>query len=292
MSRRCTCSRLLAALRDDPRLATLPLATRMLFLLLAEAAGRAPEPGLLPFRDPRRVSLLVSCTETEAETGLETLETEGLIRRDGAGIAVPLVQDGATRSDVARRNGSNGGRPRKGETREQYLARRQAEMILPIAGGAAGKPSETQAAKPADPVLVVVEKREPIPSTTTHSGNARAPEWVSLGTEVAEIAGLDGARGGFDFRPVQAWLNEGIAPDTIRAAVRHCAEWQGYDPRAITSLRYFDKAVRRQDARAPSPPAPAAPMTPAERESEAAACARIAARVDAHLASLSRLHAA
>lgn len=289
MSRRCACSRLLAALRDDPRLVTLPLAVRMLFLLLAEAAGRAPEPGVLPFADPRRVALLVSCAPTEAESGMETLETEGLIRREGAGLAVPLVQEAATRSEVARRNGSSGGRPRKGETREQYLARRQGEMILPIAGGAAGKPGETEDAKPADSPPVVVGKRDlPSPSTTPPA-DARVPEWVSLGAEVAEIAGLDGARGGYDFRPVQAWLNEGIAPAAILAAVRGVVAGRSYEARKVRTLLYFGDAVRREADRAGPPPP--APLTQAERESEAAAMARIQARIQAQLDACGRMQA-
>lgn len=284
MARRCLCSRLMDAIRSDPRLATLPLSIRMLFLLLGEAAARAPVPGVVPFAEPRRVSLLVSCTETEAETGLETLETEGLIRREGGGIAVPLVQEAADRASVARRNGSNGGRPRKGETREAYLARRQAAMPLPLPGGAAEKPTETEPAKPPASAVLVVEKNNTSLSTPT-PGDARAPEWVSLGIEVAELAGLDGARGGFDFRPVQAWLAEGVAPETIRAAVRGVAAWSGYDARAVSSLGYFAKAVRREHAKG----APPAPRSRAEREEEAAVVARVQAGIEAHLASLSRM---
>ena len=133
MARRCLCARLLAALHEDPRLRTLPLAARMLFLLVAEAAARSPVPGVLPFGGTARVSLLVSAGETETQTHLETLCEEGLLVRGAADtLAVPLLVEAASRAEVARRNGARGGRPLKGETPEAYQRRKQGEMILQI----------------------------------------------------------------------------------------------------------------------------------------------------------------
>ena len=42
-------------------------------MVVAEAAARSPEVGVLPFGDARRVALLVSAPETEVETQIETL---------------------------------------------------------------------------------------------------------------------------------------------------------------------------------------------------------------------------
>jgi hypothetical protein len=232
MARRCTCARLIAAVEGDPRLRTLPLAVRMLFLLVAEAAARSPVAGLLPFGETRRVSLLVSAPETDVETGLETLIAEGLLRRQDGGLGVPILLDVPPRAEVARRNGAAGGRPRKGETAEAARERRQGALLLPLAG----KPSETQAGNLA-------------PTTTDSSqsvsgGDARAPDWVSVGMQVAEIAGLDPARGGYDFRPVQAWLSQDYASrDDILAAVRRVASRPGYNAAKVRSLKYFDAAV-------------------------------------------------
>lgn len=283
MARRCLCARLLAALRDDPRLATLSLSARMLFLLVAEAAARAPEHGILPFADPRRVALLVSCPATEAETGLETLLAEGLIRVEGGGLAVPLLLEAATRSEIARRNGSNGGRPRKGETREQYLARRQGEMLLPIAAPPAEKPTGTEAAEPArEPPTGTGESESP-----PGGGDDRAreiPAWVSLGIELAELAGMDGARGGFDYRPVQAWLSAGHPPAVIRDAVVRAVGRPSYRPGRAYSLKFFDAAVAQAaaEAKARQAAAPRA-LTSEERRAEAEAFEAIERRVEAVL---------
>jgi hypothetical protein len=280
MARRCLCARLLAAVETDPRLRTLPLAARMLFLLVAEAAARSPVPGLLPFRETARVSLLVSASETETETQLETLRREGLIRDEGQGIGVPLLLDVPARADAARRNGAAGGRPRKGESAEAARERRQREMLLPLpaapgaaAPGAAGKPTETQAGKPAPIIISTI-------STATASeegeGSAReAPAWVSLGAELAALAGLDPARGGYDFRPVQGWLAAGHAPDAIRAAVQRVAAQPGYAASRVWTLKFFDQAVQRERF---IPAAPAA-MSAAERAAEAAALDAIERRV-------------
>jgi hypothetical protein len=249
MARRCLCSRLLQLLRDDPRLVTLPLGARMLFLLLAEASARAEAPGVLPFADPRRVALLVSATEVETGTHLETLEAERLIRREGATLVVPAVAEVASRAEVARRNGAAGGRPRKGETREAYLARRQGALPLPIAGGVAPKPEETQAAKP-----------PAVPSTTTYHPSSvgqvvspppardATPEWVSLGQDVLDAAGIDPARWMGGFLEVKGWLDAGHAPEAILAAVQRVAARPSYRAERVRSLRFFADAVAERSA--------------------------------------------
>lgn len=258
MARRCLCSRLLAALRDDPRLATLPLADRMFFLLVADAAARAPEPGLLPFGDPRRVALLVSCTETEAGTHIEFLIGEGLIRVERGGLGVPLLLEAAARVVAARANGQRGGRPRKGESAEEAHRRRQGHLALPIeGGGAAPKPTETETPKPI--IVSTSTSGESDSQGEEAERSARAPvaAWVSLGADLAGIAGMDGARGGYDYRPVQGWLDAGIAQATIRAAVADAVRRPGYRAGRVFSLRYFDSAVREAHERAPLPPSPA-----------------------------------
>lgn len=269
MARRCLCSRLLDALRDDPRLATLPLAAQMFWLKLAQAVAElAEQPGRLPFSETRRVALLVRCTETEAETHLETLRTEGLIRDDGGGLVVPIVQAATDRAAVARRNGAAGGRPRKGETPEAALARRQGNLALPIAGW---KPTETQDAKPP----LARDCTLPDSSEVKCSGREGAgreapgtPAWVSLGVELAALAGLDGVRGGFDYRPVQAWLNAGHDAALIRGAVQRVVEAPGYGTKRVFTLKYFDGAVHdAAEAAKHAPPLPPV-LTPEDRARE------------------------
>ena len=279
MARRCICSRLVAAVEGDPRLRTLPLAARMLFLLVAEAAARSPVPGLLPFREPRRVSLLVSAPETETETQLETLRREGLIRDEGEGIGVPLLLDAPPKAEVARRNGAAGGRPRKGETAEAARERRQREMLLPMPAAPAAKPSETQAAKPVS-VTTTTSQVSSQSEAQEGKGSAReAPEWAVLGAEVAELARLDGARGGFDYRPVQAWLAEGVTPDQVRAAVLRAASRPTYSADRVRSLGYFAKAVADERGR----PAPSPAIVVRDTAEDAARVAAAQRRIEAAL---------
>jgi hypothetical protein len=239
---------------------------------------------VLPFREPARVSLLVSASETETETQLETLRREGLIRDEGAGIGVPLLLDAPPRAEVARRNGAVGGRPRKGESKEAYRERRQREMLLPLpAAAVAAKPSETQPAKPVPTTTTTVS----VSSGSSEEGGRSAretPAWVSLGAEVAELAGMDGARGGFDYRPVQAWLAEGATPDQVRAAVQRVVARPGYSARRVHSLRFFDAAVAEQRTR----PSPAAPIViPRDTADEVARMAALQARIEAAIAGRS-----
>lgn len=270
----------MAAVEGDPRLRTLPLAARMLFLLVAEAAARSPVPGLLPFREPRRVSLLVSASETETETQLETLRREGLIRDEGEGIGVPLLLDAPPRAEAARRNGAAGGRPRKGETADAARERRQREMLLPLPAAAAAKPSETQAAKPVSLTTTTTSQVSRSSEAQEGKGSAReAPEWAVLGAEVAELARLDGARGGFDYRPVQAWLAEGATPDQVRAAVLRAASRPTYSADRVRSLGYFAKAVADERGR----PAPSPAIVVRDTAEDAARVAAAQRRIEAAL---------
>jgi hypothetical protein len=269
MSRRCLCSKLIEAVRGDPRLVTLPLAARMAFILLAEAAARAPEPGAIPFTSAARVSLLVSCAETEAETLLETLETEALIRIEAGAIRVPIVAEAAARTAAARENGRNGGRPRKGESREAYLARRQAHLPLPIAGGAAAETQETEGVKAHARATTTTLPVESGCRGDVSPDPARDPyPHVALGVELEALASLDGARGGFDYRPVQAWLNAGIAAETIRDAIEARCGQPGYEPRNIRTFKYFDQVVIAAHKRLSYAPAAPKPMTAEEREAD------------------------
>lgn len=257
MSRRCTCSRLLAALHADPRLRTLPLAARALWLLLAEAMLQGEAPGVLPFGSLARVSLLVSAPETDIETHLETLLAEGLLTRtpDG-GLACPLLVQAAARTAAARANGAAGGRPRKGETPEQARARRaQGALLLPVPGRAA----ETQETKP--------ETRAAETPTTTESSISESSSppplpvraWAAVGSQVAMRAGLDPVRQRFDYAPVREWMEAGASAELILAAVEECVARPSYVAGRVHSLRYFDRAVRERLQAASGQTSPAAP---------------------------------
>lgn len=235
MSRRCICSRLLGHIKDDPRLRTLPMAARMLWVLLAEAMARPGFDGALPFADPRRVSLLVSEAQTEVETHLETLISEGLILREGDGLACPMLREAAARTVAARRNGAAGGRPRKGETPEEARLRRlQGEMLMPVP-----KPGETQRWETPSAGIPPRTTTTSTEETTTQSG-----AWQQLAQDAIRVAKLQLKRP--DWTVAQEWLGTGLTADAILAMIGEMAARPSFDAAKVTSLRYFTPAILRR----------------------------------------------
>jgi len=252
MPRRCACRDLLALLSADPRLRTLPLGTRMLWLLLAEAMLATGE-ARLPFAGFRRVSLLVSAPEPEIETGLETLIAEGLLVRDGDGLTCPLLAaSAAPKAAVSRANGALGGRPRRGESAEAARLRRaQPGLVLPIQ---ATRP-EPGAGNPHD------DDKAISPSSSAGARGSGAAEALALADEVARLAGMDPARSAWNAREVQGWLAAGASPALVRGTV---ADVMTRAKGAPANLRYFSAAIARATAAAPASAA-TGPMTPQAR---------------------------
>lgn len=262
MARRCICSRLLASLAEDPRLRTLPLASRMLWLLLAEAMARPGFDGVLPFSDPRRVSLLVSEAQTEVETHLETLIAERLILREGDTLVCPLLREASARTAANRRNGAGGGRPRKGETAEEMHQRRQREMILPIPGGASEKPTETERWNTPSAGAAA---RGPTTTENQFTDSVSRDGWQQLAKDVIAEFGLTHPRP--DWTQARLWLEAGATPEQVFAVVRGIVE-RGTKARSELSLAYFTKAILRvAKGEAPMPqPASAPPEAPGDFE--------------------------
>jgi hypothetical protein len=239
------------ALESDPRLRTLPLAARMLWLLLGEYMARAGTPGVLSFAQTERLSLLVSAPLAEVETSLETLFDEGLLRQEGDTLVCPLLVDApAPRASRAAENGRKGGRPRKGESTEAYRLRRsQTNLVLPIQGDAE-KPKETQPQKAYDHEDDL--SNSPIIIT-------RAPgEVLALAREVALLAGMDPARSDWSAQEVRGWLNLGATPQAIREVVADVMTRRSGPP---GNLRYFGSAIARAVAENRGSGAPAAAGT-------------------------------
>jgi hypothetical protein len=233
MARRCVCSRLFDAVRTDPRLRSLPWATRAFFLLLGEAMAGAEEPGTLPFGSAARVSLLVSVPEPECETQLETLLREGLLARtEAGGLAAPLLLPRSAKARAAQENGQKGGRPRRGETPEAARLRRaQAPLMLPVAGGAVPA-TETQPRKPSDDDDQIESK------SSDHQTRVR--EALALAEQVAEAAGMDPARSVWHARDVQGWLAAGATAELVLDVVRDVMSRAKAPP---AGLRYFNRAI-------------------------------------------------
>lgn len=265
MSRSCICKKWLnlavtdAALRSDPLL-------RALWLELVAWASAAVQEGCI--RVPGSVlawlSQVVTQPVTQVETQLRTLAELGLVAlsEDGRALWLAGAQEAGRRAETARINGSKGGAPRKGESREAYLARKQGNLALPIQGGQAGT-QITQPEPSAESSRTRAMKEESISSSPSHSpsssrGREREPQAgkekpsqaaYALSREVATILGLRFAAA----EVIQEWLSAGATPEVIRRVVTAFAS----DPNRpeIRSPRYLSADVLEQ-ARLLTPEAP------------------------------------
>jgi hypothetical protein len=245
MARTTPCERQLMRAAADAAFRVLPPMVRLIWLELYAFAAGAPEKGRIRFLGSvtASVSRLLSIPETDVEAGLETLAALGWVEHDAAtnSLWMPGARANTAKAEAARANGIRGGRPRAGETPAQANARKQGNLILPIAGGQA----ETQGTKP-----------QPMPESSravlTNSSleekvsTAReTPDWVHLGMKLAEIARLDPARGGHSYHVVKSWMAmQGATEERIAEAVRKVASRPKYDPtRQRIALEYFTAAV-------------------------------------------------
>lgn len=249
MARRCLCTQLRQRIATDARLATLPMAAKWLWLVLAERAAETPE-GSVPvgsaFGFFAGIAMLIQVAEPEVETHWETLAARGLVLRDGDAFSIPDLPALGGRAASARANGGLGGRPRRGETAEQARLRRaQAHMMLPITGGPE-KPSGTQAENPAVSSTTTTES---LTSVSSHPPKpTRDTAHATLGAELATIAGLDPVRQRFDYQPVRAWLDAGYSPTLIRSVVAEVAGRPSFEPGRVRTLAYFTQAIERAAA--------------------------------------------
>lgn len=242
MSRRCACHDWMEMLRADPRLRTMSLGARMLWLHLVDSLSRLPEPGVFVLGSRvgsnREIALLVSATETEVETHLETLlETHLVTRRESDGALMIAMPVAAARTSVNRENGGKGGRPRRGETAESAYRRRQGNLTMAITGGKTEtQETELQTDAGENP------RARGLTCTLTKE-TTKPPDILVFGNELAELAGLDPARGMFDFIPLKTWLDSGASADLIRETITAVAARPSYRAANVKGLSYFNGAI-------------------------------------------------
>lgn len=257
MARSCASDRLLARAAGDFGFRALPMLARMLWFELLAAATAAQEKGHLRFLGSvsESVSRLVNRPETEVAADLDALASLGWLDRDddGRGLWMPGMRSAVVRAEAARANGLRGGRPRKGESLEAARERRQGHLVLPIAGGR-GETQETktepsmESSRAAAASALSEEKQAAVRET---------PAWVSLAHEIAAIAGIDPARGGWNALPVKGWVDAGVPEDVIIETVRLVAARPRAKP--IGSLMFFHQAVMEAHGR--SAPREASPVS-------------------------------
>jgi hypothetical protein len=248
MARSCACDRLLSRAAGDFGFRALPMLARMLWFELLAAATAAPEKGHIRFLGSvsESVSRLVNRTETDVSADLDALATLGWLDRDddGRGVWMPGMRSAVARVEAARANGLRGGRPRKGETTEAARERRQGALMLPLQGGH----RETQETETEPSGESSRAAAKPIATEEEAAAAREAPPWVSLAQDLAGIAGLDPARGGWNALPVKGWVEAGVAADVIVETVRAVAARPRAKP--IGSLMFFHKAVMEAHDRA------------------------------------------
>lgn len=256
MARSCACDRWLSRAAADLGFLALPPAAQLLFFRLLAAAAGAEDRGHLRFPDrvSASVSRLLNRPETDVETDLAALADLGWITLDddGRGVWMAGAKAASARAEAAQINGLRGGRPRRGESKEAARERRQAEMLFGMQGGAA----ETQETKP-EPKPESSRVAAMASSMEESSSKPREnPVWVSLGMELAEMAGLDPAKGGHNLLPVKGWIDAGADPDVVREVIRRCVARPSYKP--VRSLQWFHQPVMEavRKAAAPEPTEP------------------------------------
>ncbi|MBU6246522.1 MAG: hypothetical protein KGN77_02100 [Xanthomonadaceae bacterium] len=241
MSRRCDCSVVLDELARNPALATAPLAARAVWLALVRAMQAA---GVSVLRwgshVPNRAELamLVAASETETETEINRLVARGLLvlEPDDA-IASPLLGAAAKRSETNRINGMKGGRPRKDGT-----DRRQAGLLLPIAGDAPAATAKTEPKPNAPPGQLKLASSLEEKASSLDLATSRLLGTAGLGTER-----LRSDRG-----IVARWLSDGHDLNDIADLIARRVD-AGAQPQ---HLGYFDRAVA--ELMPSEPPAPVA----------------------------------
>lgn len=253
MARSCWCERMLAQVSNDPRLVLGPVVARFVWMMLLRLLREAPEPGILRFPrsvsdsgtqgvtdiETRSIARLVAVDPDEAASALAYLVEAGLlVRRDGA-LCLPEAEEAGRRAAIARENGRKGGRNKKNG---DPPVTRQGRLLLAI-DGSKPETQETRMATEAE-----TPSRTGAPTAAASASKEESKQLVALGDELAEIAGLDPANGGYNYGPVQAWIAAGVSADAMRAGVRRVVQRPGW--KGCRSLGYFDLAVREEHARA------------------------------------------
>lgn len=248
MGRRCECAALLEAARGSPYLRLVAPAARWLWLMLVDTIMRdgglrAGEPGVFMVGAAAGtvgdMSMMFSMEKAEAESHVESLRKVGLldIRGDGA----VMLGAAAPRPSV-RANGGRApvlGRPRKGESTEEYRRRQRELRLLAVVPQGLAESRESISESPAPAAAASSLKEE----SKQASGESPVPaDWQRIGDRAAAAAGFDPVRWPGDYAIVRTWLAAGAGEALILEAIeRVMARPRPPSPR---DLRYFDGIVR------------------------------------------------
>lgn len=273
MAKACDCGVILEAYESDPRLLSLPLAVRGLWLALVLRMRRMGQSVLLlgsVVPNLREIAMLVPMEETELETQLSALLARGLlVRREDGALECSLLAARMKRAETARINGLKGGRPRK-----DGLPAGQRGLMLPIAGGRAEADAKTQEEPNAGTSVSPAKLAE---ASEEKAKQAVPDDWPRVAQAAADAAGLDQARGAWTLGVVRDWMAQGADETLILEVIRGVMGRP--NPPAVQKLGYFSKAIGEALAVARVAPMVVAPASPADAARSEAWAARMAAYV-------------
>ncbi len=254
MSRLSEADRLVEMARGDPRLRTIPASARWIWFMLVDALLRLPKPGVFAWGEragtAADVAQIVSVPEPEAKTCLDILLENGLLIRNADGICVlpePLAERPG--SSTSAENGRKSlGRPRKGESADQYRLR-----LLRRVDGDLEKPEEPD---PDKPPRGRARSTRLLSSTSSSKKEANSkvsnpPEAVTqIAEKLVEVGNLTVApRHGVKF--IERWLAQGASEDLLLETFSAVAARPNYRP--AWSFQYFGKPVEDAIANRPAP---------------------------------------
>lgn len=264
MAKACDCGFILEALERDPRLAYLPLAARMLWLVLVRRMQALGHSVLLfgsEIPNRREIAMMVAVPETELETHLAPLLARGLLmaREDGA-LECPLLAARLKRAETARINGLKGGRPRKDRSPPE-----QRTLMMGIAGGADGADAKTQREPGAAAVGSVAKLAKP---SEEKAKQAELPaDWKRICDAAMEAAGFDPVRWQGHCGMVASWWRAGASEALILATIRRVMARTTKVPQ---HFGFFDAAMKEAMQAEGGAVQPVAGADP-QREAKAAA---------------------
>jgi hypothetical protein len=238
MGQRCQCEKLLEMLENDWRLKIVGRETAMVWLELTRFIYRFGEDLVLrvdirsgsPIGSFAELAFALRIDETQLATHLETLfERRLLVKAPCGGVGMPPELGLSARQKSARLNGSKGGRPRKDG---------------PLPSGVSRKPEETQTRteRAIATTTTTTDSLDSFESDSVSGSDAAPSAGVSLGNELASLAGHRKSPTARDQALVDGWLDAGATREMLLEVFRAVLAREKC-PR-LPALSYFDGAVR------------------------------------------------
>lgn len=246
MARRSGCEQILEIMGRDPRLRTLPVAARLLWLELVMAMKFA---GVSVLRFGERIpcemglATIAAIPVSEIAANVDALVGSGLLTRDADGaLASPMLAAAVSRSEINRANALAGVAKRRARAVPGQMEMR---VMAPVGGTehrtASDPPSETAASAAVGGTQLAIAK----PKEALAKQAVSDADFHAAGQAAAEAAGFDPVRWTGHYGIVRQWLADGATIDLIRDVIS-AKMAAGARP---NQLGYFTKAIGEALAR-------------------------------------------